>query len=506
MSVFDDNEDEQPNSSSSVASALRGGDEDEAPEETPNPVDGGTQAAQPAGQVDESAQQYLAPLPAEEDHGDPSENAGPTSTDSAASSPDTEAYMKPITPPTLASYTTPADHSGDMAAMTAQKQKEAAENTKPSTLRKIGAILAGIGETRLTGNIQQGINTARSIDNGPRAAAQARWQQQEAPIQSQLNADQAQDTATSRANTLTEQQNRLAETNYGNQIRGQQDQARAENYQAQADARRNSITSFTPDDPANPYAGGTGTTADGRTMKGVPPPDKWIANWEKNPDNVASAKANAGVKTLKALQAAGVKLTPEQSAIVASGGKVTPAVTTHISIAENPDGSARTPAGEAGRAGPGEIIAQNMQDKQAYIDSLTENKDDVKDEQGNILSPKGALVDKSGNTVSRQQFNDRIEKFRTDLNANPVMRKSGTMVDPQGNTVTNRFSRNPQTAPAAPPAQAQSPAAPQPQIAPKPPRTPAKGLPDNTAARNPRTGQVEWIVKGGQWTPAQARR
>jgi len=29
-----------------------------------------------------------------------------------------------------------------------------------------------------------------------------------------------------------------------------------------------------------------------------------------------------------------------------------------------------------------------MQDKQAYIDSLTENKDDVKDEQGNILSPR----------------------------------------------------------------------------------------------------------------------
>ena len=342
MSVFDDNEDEQPNSSSSVASALRGGDEDEAPEETPNPVDGGTQAAQPAGQVDESAQQYLAPLPAEEDHGDPSENAGPTSTDSAASSPDTEAYMKPITPPPLAKYTAPADHSGDMAAMTAQKQKEAAENTKPSTLRKIGAILAGIGETRLTGNIQQGINTARSIDNGPRAAAQARWQQQEAPIQSQLNADQAQDTATSRANTLTEQQNRLAETNYGNQIRGQQDQARAENYQAQAEARRNTITAFTPDDPAKPYAGGTGTTTDGRTFKGIPPPAQWLATWEKNPTNVANAQAQKGVATLNALEKSGVKLTPEQRAIVASGGKLTPTVRTTVSIRENPDGSAVT--------------------------------------------------------------------------------------------------------------------------------------------------------------------
>ena len=469
-----------------VAGALTGDGEDAPEEEAP-------QAQLPTGSVDLSAQSYMSPAEADEPNGDagqpPADNDEPVSAD-------TKAYMTPIAPPTLAAPKAFADHSADYGAMTTQKQAESQQNIKPSIGRRILAGLAG-GAVSFGGG--DGGAVVNKVLSKPARDAGVQWAQQEAPINARLQADQAADVATRNVNANTEQSNRLAETNYRNQELGQQSQARAENYQAQAEARRNAITAFTPDDPANPYAGGTGTTADGRTIKGVPPPDKWLANWEKNPDNVATAKANAGVKTLKALEASGVKLTPEQRAIVASGGKVTPAVHTNVSILENPDGSARTPAGAAGQAGPGEIIAQNMQDKQAYIDSLTENKDDVKDEQGNVISPKGALVDKAGNTVTRQQFNDRLEKFRTDLNANPVMRKSGTMVDAQGNTVTNRFSRNPMTTPAGAPRTAATPPPP----APKPPRTPATGLPDKTAARNPRTGQIEWIVKGGQWTLAQ---
>jgi hypothetical protein len=417
-----------------VAGALTGDGED-APEEEEAP-----QPQQPQGTVDGSGQSYLTPAGADEGEVEPPQ----ASDGDVPVSADTKAYMTPIAPPTLAKPAAFADHSADTAAMTAQKQAEAAENVKPSLGRKILAALsagaAGFGSR----NSEVGAKIGQEIMAGPRTDAEARWATQEAPIQAKINADQAADAATTRANANTEQSNKLAETNYSNQIRGQQDAARADNYNAQAQTRRDAITAFTPDDPKNPYAGGTGTTADGRTVKGVPPPDKWLATWEKNPENVAAAQAQKGVATLKALEASGVKLTPEQRAIVASGGKVTPSVHTNINIRENPDGSAVTPAGTAGQAGPGEVIAKNMQDKQTYIDSLTK-------------LPDGTYTDDRGNTITQQQVNDRIEKFRTDLNANPVMRKSGTMVDPQGNTVNNRFSRNPQTnAPQAPP---QSPAA-----------------------------------------------
>jgi hypothetical protein len=428
----DEDDDESPGMR--LAGSLTGDDDEGAPDENPAP-------AQPQGTVDSSAQSYLTPAEADEGTGEFSGASAPDGNDTPVSA-DTKAYMTPVAAPTLAAPKAYADHSADTAAMTAQKTAESQQDVKPSGWRKAGAILAGIG----TLNVRRGIQTAEDVMNQPRVNAQRQWATQEAPIQARLSADAATDAATRNANVNTEQANRLAETNYSNQIRGQQDAARAENYKAQADARNNAITSFTPDDPANPYAGGTGTTADGRTVKGVPPPDKWLANWEKNPDNVATAKANAGVKTLKALEASGVKLTPEQRAIVASGGKVTPAVHTNISILENPDGSARLPAGAAGQAGPSEIIAQNMQNKQAYIDSLTRQEADTTVDG---VPVKAGLYDKNGSAVTQQQFNDRLEKFRTDLNANPVMRKSGTMVDPQGNTVTNRFSRNPQSAPPA---------------------------------------------------------
>jgi hypothetical protein len=432
----DDDEDETPGIR--VAGALTGDGEDDPPQEAP-------QAEQPQGMVDGAAQSYLTPAAADDDEGGAPQAAGGDEPVSA----DTAAYMKPVAPPMLAKPAAYVDHSSDQGLMPAQKAQEVTENTKPSILRRIGAGLAAGAVGFGTRNAGEGMNVGREITGEPLAEAQHRWAMEEAPIQAKINADQAQDAATARANAVTEAQNKLAETNYSNQIRGQQDAARAENYQAQAEARRNAITSFTPDDPANPYAGGTGRTGDGRTVKGIPPPDKWLANWEKNPDNVASAEAQKGIKTVKALQAAGVKLTPEQIAIVASGGKVTPAVHTNINIAENPDGSARTPAGAAGQAGPGEIIAKSMQDKQEWLDSLTQEKEDRVVDGVPI---KAGTYDKNGNPISQQQINDRLEKFRTDLNANPVMRKSGTMVNEKGETVTNRFSRNPQTAASAPPA------------------------------------------------------
>lgn len=473
-----------------VAGALTGDGED-APEEEESP-----QAKQPQGTVDGAAQSYLTPAGADDGETGPPQADGNDTPVSA----DTKAYMTPIAPPTLAKPAAFADHSGTQAQMVAQKTAESQENVKPSVGRKILAALsagaAGFGSR----NSEVGARIGQEILNGPRTDAQARWAQQEAPIQARLNADQAADAATTRANAVTEQQNRLAETNYSNQIRGQQDAARADNYNAQAEQRnaQPNAEGWKADDPKNPLGGYSATTIGGKTVHSATAP--------------ASVQNTADYKIADA-EAKGHSFTPEQQQILRGGGKLTfrpPPNPRQPSAEEISLGQARaafikengrppqtldeqnqvtqaakgTLGGAGSPATPETAIQQHLADKESYMSGL-ERQDD------------GSYVDrKSGDPVTPQQVAARLEKFRSDLNNSYVMRKSGTQIDAQGNTVTNRFSRNPQTGPG----QQQSPAATQQPAAPKPPRTPAAGLPENTAARNPRTGQVEWIVKGGQWT------
>jgi len=364
---------------------------------------------------------------------------------SAPVSADTSVYANPIAPPTLKNYAAYTDHSSDRNAMTAQKTAEAAENVKPSVGRKILAALsagaAGFGSR----NSEVGARIGQEIMNGPRTDAEARWATQEAPIQARLNADQAADAAVDKGNEITTRENTLAEQNYQNQNRGQQSAARAQDYAAQAEARANAITSFTPDDPSNPYAGGTATTAGGKTIKGAPPPDSFINRWIKTPQGQQATQQMTLKQRAAAADQIGLKGDKRQY-FLANGKLSEPTEHTSVNIRENPDGTAVAPGGNGngnGAQGPGEVIAKSMNDKQVYVDSLTKLDD-------------GSLVDKSGNPVTQQEFNARLAKFRTDLNANPVMRKSGTMVNEQGQTVSNRFSRNPQPAAAAPPPPAAS--------------------------------------------------
>jgi len=290
---------------------------------------------------------------------------------------------KPITAPAAVSLSPFADHSADYAAMQVQKAKEAGQNIKPSRWRRLGAALAGGAVAFGSRNPAEGMKVAEAVNEAPANRAREQWARDEAPIQARIGADQAQDAATQRANASAEQQGRIAESDYRNRIIAQQDAARAGNFAAQAAARRNAITAFTPDDPNNPYAGGTGTTADGRTIKNVPPPDKWIANWEKQPQNVANAQAQKGVATLKALEASGVKLTPEQRAIVASGGKVTPSVRTNINIRENPDGSAVAPRNQGMTQAQKDVILQAKQHDMTAAQTAL---------QAGTLSPKDAAT------------------------------------------------------------------------------------------------------------------
>lgn len=415
--VFSGNaaDDEEETPGIRVASAMTGGEEDGTPEETP-------QAAQPKGAVDSLGQSYLTPV-ADAQNAPQVASSG----DGVAVSPDTKAYMNPVAPPQLAAPAPLVDHSGDQAEMTAQKQAEANQNIKPSFGRRLLAGLAG-GAVAFGGG--DGAGVVEKVLNRPADQAKQQWALQEAPIQARLNADNAQDNATRAANVQTEQANRLAETNYGNQIRAQQDAARAQSFAAQAAARNKVPVSFTPHDAGNPYAGGTVTAADGTKSEG-PPPDSWVQRWVKTPQGQLAALQMTVKQRGEVADQIGLKGEARQRYMV-DPKNTFPTEHQSVSIREGGSGGGANGSG-SNPNDPGPIIAKNMQDKQAYVDSLTK-------------MPDGTYTDKTGATISPQQFNDRIEKFRTDLNANPVMRKTGTMVDAQGNTVNNRFSRNPQPA------------------------------------------------------------
>lgn len=443
-------EDEDATPGLRVAGALTGGGEDAPEEDAP-------EATQPQGKVDDSGQSYLTPAGADDDEtGPPS-----TSAEDVPVSADTKAYMQPVVPPTLAKPADYADHSADTAAMTAQKVAEAKENVKPSIGRKILAAF-GAAATGFGSGAEAGGRVGQQILAGPRTNAEARWATQEAPLQAKLSADAAADAATHNANTNTEQSNRLAETNYSNQIRGQQDAARAENYSAQAAARNEQVNGDGwKQDTANPLGSYTATTIGGKTIHSATAP--------------ASVQNTADYRIADA-EAKGHPFTTEQQQILRGGGKLTfhpPANPRQPSAEEISLGQARaafikengrppqtldeqnrvTQAAKgtldktaAGAIGADAAIAKSMQDK----DVFAKQWERIEPEDATGTNPEGDYQNAAdpSKKMSAAEFNSRLDKFRTDLNNDPVMRKSGTMVDPQGNTVTNRFSRNPTTAPA----------------------------------------------------------
>lgn len=280
-----------------VAGALTGDGEDAPEEESP-------QAKQPQGAVDGSGQSYLTPAGADDGESTPPQADG----NDAPVSADTKAYATPIPPPKLASPAAFGDHSADTTAMTAQKQAEAGENVKPSIGRKILAAF-GAAATGFGSGAEAGGRVGQSILAGPRTNAEARWATQEAPIQAKLNADQAADAATTRANVNTEQANRLAETNYGNQIRGQQDAARAQKYQADAAKANEAVNGDGwKQDTNDPLGSYSATTIGGKTIHSATAP---------------AAVQNTADYRIADAAAKGHPFTTEQQQILRGGGKLT---------------------------------------------------------------------------------------------------------------------------------------------------------------------------------------
>ena len=282
MSLFDpDDEDETQGATSPFVERT------DSVAEVPEAEEPGSTPLPPAGAQD-SAQDYVsAPegaLPTAEQgpYGEfRSPVAAPEEAVSDGAPTDDSDWMKPIPVPEAVKFSPYKDSTADLDALKAQYAKEATENVKPSGWRRLAAGLAGGAVAYGSRNAGEGMNVANSVLDAPRLNAQERWQRAERPLAQQLASDQAENATIQRENQLRQQQGQEADRQYRNQAYAQDQQGRARNFAAQAEARRNAPVAFTPDDPSNPYAGGTVKTASGQIVKGQPPPDKWIQAWKE---------------------------------------------------------------------------------------------------------------------------------------------------------------------------------------------------------------------------------
>ena len=97
--------------------------------------------------------------------------------------------------------------------------------------------------------------------------------------------------------------------------------------------------------------------------------------------------------------------------------------------------------------------AKSMGAKDAFVNEWQR----VDKDNANSVSPEGSYVSTDGTrTMAGPEFNARVAKFRTDLNADPNMRKAGVQVDENGNTIGGEQAP---AGPAAPAAQPAKPAA-----------------------------------------------
>jgi hypothetical protein len=325
---FSGSEPVDPDDERETPSPVEADETSETPE-VAQPDDANAYAQSPDDQ--EQTESSDEPLPGGQDNGGAAEYAASSAT-AAAQDPGSGGAQLPSMPQYV-------DNLPNYQALEKEIANFKPSDYKPSIGRRIAAALSGGAVAFGNRNPAEGLRVAQSVNDAPLNRARAAEQQTE------------QGTRQTIADVNAQNQTRQAV--YQNQRQAANDaalneqrQQRAQDFASQADARAKAPVGFVPDDKDNPYAGGTVTLANGQTVKG-PPPDKWLTQWERDPANKARAQANAGVQTLRALEASGVHLTPEQRAIVASGGKITPTVHTNINIRENPDGTPVTPKSQS---------------------------------------------------------------------------------------------------------------------------------------------------------------
>lgn len=289
-----EDDDEEESGPVAVAKAFSGSDEAEVPTQMPQPQtiqnqDADTEKTM-APEKDDSAQQMA-------DYQTPSVPRGTQSQDSQPKQPsedaDAMADYHPVevpSAPTVKPYSTaPVEDAQKLAQMKSDfAGRVQAGDFKPSLGRQIrGRIAAGLVGFGAR-NAAEGAKIGSDVLNEPLNSAEQTENQQEAAQQQKVDADNLanQQIQTENANAVTQWQRGIDAAKA--QSLANQESALANQRRQQAQQRGSQIVQFTPSDPTNPYAGGTGVTADGRTVQNVQPPDKWLTAWEKSPAGQAS--------------------------------------------------------------------------------------------------------------------------------------------------------------------------------------------------------------------------
>lgn len=340
--AWEDDDSEDESGPVAIARALSASEEAEPPDQVPDVV-ARTQDMPRDAEGEESHDQEaqsLANYNGEEEPRDEGDNGGVAGEIQAPAGPSDASpedqglaalsgggQVTAPKPPVFQSYSQePVEAAHEYAqAKSDFASKVAAGAYKPSGWRQLGAALSGGLVAFGSRNPAEGMRVAEAADKAPLNRATAAEQLKEQSIQARQQAGNA-------ANDVTQRNNQNQASSYNLADRNMRNQAYANDQNAQAADRNAKIVDFKPNDPTNPYAGGTATRADGKVLPNSAPPDDFIKSWVKTPQGQQAAARMSTQTRTQTADAAGLK-GEERSQFIATG-KIVKATQVHVPSAQ----------------------------------------------------------------------------------------------------------------------------------------------------------------------------
>ena len=351
---------------------------------------------------------------------------------------------------------------------------------KPSIGRRIGAALSGGAVAFGSRNPAAGMKVAEAVNDAPLNRARAAEQQSESATRQQI----ADVNAQNQTRQAQYQNQRLAANDAAlNQERTQ----RGEQYAAKAELEN---ANWQPDDPNNLLGSYHAAGLNGKTLTSNGPPtsvkDRPQVKAAQRAADIVSRRAEGTAQGLKGDDLNSYALTgripnkpnprePRQPAVGEVELQASEAAfrREHGRGPQTLDEQNQVIQAAKGMLGRGEndpdaLIAKHIADKEAFEEGW--QRVDAAHAGRNV--PEGSYIPATAdlnvikyggyvptpkNFLTGPQYDQKVDRFRTDLNAKPAMIKAGTQIDANGNVVNNRVPSAPAVQPTA-----QSPAAPQP--------------------------------------------